>query len=196
MSASQGQEFNVRGYMVLNAASYLRETMGERESKAVFDSFPGDVRAAIDRAKPADWVPVSVFSHITRAIASISKGDEAKAQELLVTCGLFMAEEASNTFLKILLRMITPGLFIKKIPDIWSRDCSRGKLVVEELTNQRLLCRTVDMDGFDHVACTAAGFVTFVLKTMGKSIQKTTIQGWALDKPCVSGTTFEIIWSN
>jgi hypothetical protein len=196
MSATPGQDFNVRGYMVLNAASFLKKQLGEREAKAVFDTFPADVRAAIDTAKPADWVPISAFSHITRAIASRAKGDEAKAQDLLVTCGLYMAEEASNTFLKLLLRMITPGLFIKKIPDIWSRDCSRGKLVPDELTSDRLVVRTMDMEGFDHVVCTAAGFVTFVLKTMGKSVQKTTIHGWSLNNPCQSGAAFEISWTN
>ncbi len=38
MSAVQQEEFQVRGYMILNVAGYLRDTVGEAEAKRIFDA--------------------------------------------------------------------------------------------------------------------------------------------------------------
>jgi|GEM_PF-1572825 len=195
VSTEVTEDFCVRGYMVMHAARYLEGLLGDAESKRVFADFSPEAQRALDTTKHADWCPVSVFSELTRAIAKTSDGDEEKARELLVACGVFMAQEATNSFLKILMKILTPGLFAKKIPAIWSRDCSQGELV-SELSGHKLVCHAYGMTGFDHVPCTAAGFVTFVLQRMGKPVSRTTIHGWSLETPYTDGARFELEWTN
>jgi hypothetical protein len=194
MSAAQQEEFQVRGYMILNVAGYLRDTVGEAEAKRMFDALSPKSREVVASAKSATWYPVATLAELLNSIASLAKGDEAKARELLVNCGKYMAREATNTFLRLLMRMLTPALFAKKLPDFWGRDCTRGKLSVD-VNERKLVCRTHDMKGFDHAVCTGAGFATFALEAMGKTIESTTIKDWSLSSPSADGASFELVWT-
>jgi len=174
-----GSDFQVRGYMISSAAQCVRETLGDREGNQILANLTPQTREFITSAQTASWYPVSALSEILRAFAAVSKNDEKRAQDQLVKCGSYMAKEATNTFLRLLMRMLTPGLFAKKLPDLWSRDCSRGKLEVD-VTDARLVFRMSEVAGFDHAACTGAGFAVFALTTMGKVVQNIEIRNWSL----------------
>ena len=109
------------------------------------------------------------------------------------SCGKFMAREATNTFLRLLMRMLTPNLFAKKLPDLWKRDCTGGRLQVQ-VDEQKLVCHIYDAEGYDHLAAVATGYATFALETMGKVVEKTTIHGWSVERPYQQGDWFELIW--
>jgi hypothetical protein len=63
-----------------------------------------------------------------------------------------------------------------------------------EVDEQRVVAHILDTEGFAHAICTITGFISFALQTMGKSIDKTTIHGWALDKPHSKEGSAEFIW--
>jgi hypothetical protein len=180
--------------MVQNAASFLRQTLGEQQGNRVIEGFSPKAREVIATAKAADWSPVTVFSEITQALA-VAGGNDEKAQQLLIACGAHMAREATNTFFRLVLKMLTVPLFVKRLPEFWKRDCSGGRLVLKEVTDQVVTFETYDMDGFKHAVCTAAGFVSFAVGTMGKTVEKITIRNWSVDKPSADGATFELTWS-
>ena len=191
----QSQDFSVRGYMYTTSVEYLRQTLGEQEAKRVISGFTPQARHLLETLESADWCPVSVFSEVTQALANAGGGGE-KSQELLVKCGTHMAMEATNTFLKLFMKMMSTQLLVKKIPDLWRRDCTGGKLVVEELTEQSVRFGAFGMQGFRHAVCTAAGFVAFGVGAIGKQVDTITIRGWSLDKPSEDGASFELGWKN
>ncbi len=188
------EQFQVRGYMVLASVDYLRELAGS-EGQRIVDAFAPQTREVVVGGKAGAWAPVSAMSEVTAAIATLAGGDQDRARDLLIGCGASMAREATNTFLRLLMKMLTPALFAKKVPDLWSRDCNRGKLIVD-VTDTKLVCQVLGTSGFDHAACTATGFVTFALQTMGKSLERTTVTGWSLEKPSTDEAAFEIIWKS
>lgn len=195
MNATQPQDFRVRAYMMMSTAGFLREKIGEESAARIVQGLSPDARHAISTLKTADWCPVSTYSELLRAVASTSNGNENQARETLVASGEYVAREATNTFLRLLMKMLTPSLFAKKLPDFWRRDCSRGRFEVD-VTEQKLVCRLFDIKGFDHVPCTAAGFVKFALTGMGKSIEGVTIRNWSLAAPCEDGASFELVWKS
>ena len=186
-------DMQMRGYVLLSGADYLRKTVGEQKAAGVLDRLSPPVRESLRTAKEATWCPVGHIGELYTAIAGLSNGDEARAQADLIACGKYTAREASNTFLRLFMKMLTPNLFAKKLPDIWSRDCTGGKILVE-VRDDRIKNRLLEMEGFDHVAPTAAGYVTFALETMGKSVTKTEVHGWSLTKPCQPDCWFEVHW--
>ncbi|HKO92237.1 MAG TPA: hypothetical protein VJU61_13830 [Polyangiaceae bacterium] len=193
--AGQAQDFNVRGYMYVSAVNYLRQVVGEEEAKRVIGGFSPEARHLLEALKSAEWCPVSVFSEATQAIAKAGGGGE-RSQDLLIKCGTHVAVEASNTFLKLFMKMMSTQLLVKKVPDLWRRDCSGGKLVLEELGGKSVRFSTSGMQGYQHAVCTAAGFVAFGLGAIGKKVDSITIRGWSVDKPSDDGATFELSWSN
>jgi hypothetical protein len=192
MSETTG-DFRVRAYMAKSTALFMRDTFGEQELDRILYSVSPGARAAATSVKPADWCPVGEFSELLRALAAKSNDDSDHARERLIACGEFIAREATNTFLKIAMKMLTPGLFAKKLPDIWKRDCSSGTFDVEA-ARDKMTFRLSGMKGFDHVPCTAAGFVKFALGAMGKTVDTVQIQGWSLAEPCADGALVELTW--
>ena len=195
MSGSQ-QEFVVRGYAIRNASSYLHQALGDRDARGVVEQLTPAARQTIDTARSADWCPVSVLSELTTALAASTAGDDVRARQRLVECGEHMGREATNTFFRLVLRMLTVPLFVKKVSDFWQRDHSRGRLALRDLTDRSLTFETFDMAGFNHAVCTSAGFVSFVLTSMGKSVRDVKISGWALDRPCADGASFQLTWDS
>lgn len=193
MNASQPKDFQVRGYMITASANGLRESAGDAEWQRILSGLSAQTRDAVEKGKAAAWYPVGALSEVTTAIATLGHGNEDKARELLVGAGTRMAHEATNSFLRILMRMLTPTLLAKKIPDLWNRDCTGGRLSMD-VSEQKVVCHIRDTEGFAHALCTITGFIGFALKTMGKSIETTTIRGWSLDQPHSKEGSCEFVW--
>jgi hypothetical protein len=187
------KENRVRGYIVLCAIAYLRKIAGEQRAKEIMDGFSAETKQTIAAAKEATWCSLKAMSEVHRAVASLGNGDEAAAKTHLIECGKYTAREASNTFLRLLMKLLTPVMFAKKLPDFWGRDCTVGKMVVE-VSEDRLRNRILGIGDWEHVACLAAGFATFALETMGKTITKTEITGWSLAAPGSADCGFDVFW--
>jgi len=190
---TETRDFRVRAYMAKSTALFMRDTFGEQELDRILFSVSPGARAAATSGKPADWCPAVEFSELLRALAAKSDGNSEHARVRLIACGEFIAREATNTFLKIAMKMLTPSLFAKKLPDIWKRDCSGGTFEVDA-ARDKIAFRLSGMAGFDHVPCTAAGFVKFALGAMGKTVDQVQIQGWSLENPCADGARVELTW--
>jgi hypothetical protein len=185
----------MRGYVLLSAVTYLRKAAGEQRAQQILDSLSPETRQTLATAKEASWCPSKHIAEVNRAIASLSNGDESSAQKDLIECGKFAALEASNTFLRLLMKLLTPTLFAKKLPDLWSRDCTAGKIVVE-VSDAKIRNRLSGVAGFDHLGPVAAGYVAFALGAMGKSITKTELHEWSLATPGPDEVWFEVFWKN
>jgi hypothetical protein len=182
----------MRGYVMLAAVAYLRKAAGEQRAMQIIDGLTPETKQAFTTAKDASWCSSTSISEVFRAIASLSNGNEASAQNALIECGKSAAKEASNSFLKLLMKLLTPTMFAKKLPDLWARDCTVGKIAVE-VFDDRIRNRLVEVAGFDHLGPVAVGYVTFALEAMGKTIIKTELHGWSLATPG-NDCWFEVFW--
>jgi hypothetical protein len=178
---------------VLKAAAYLRSRVGEEEAKRVFQAFSPELQHALNTAAPAAWLPVAHIAELHRAVAALGQGDDARAEAELVTCGRTISSEATNTFLKLVMRVLTPTLFAKKLPSLWARDATGGKYHVD-VYEDRLVCRLSEMEAFDHIGPISVGYVSFALESMGKVIEKATLHNWSLDNPSAPDCWFELKW--
>lgn len=186
-------DIQVRGYALSAAVKYMQEVGGANGEHAL-QTLPEASRKAIASLSPAQWYPVSVLADLHRAtVASMANNDEEEAKKVLTACGRFMAREATNTFLRLLMRMLTPTMLAAKFPDLWRRDFSGGRADIQ-VDERKMVCRYFDLPGFVHQGVVGCGFVSFTLEAMGKSIEKTTFLDWSLDQPNVDGTGFELIW--
>ena len=186
-------EVKVRGYIVAKSAAYLRSLVGDAEGRRIFEGLSPAVQQAIGQAKPADWMPAAHSSEILRAIAALSKGNDDQARDELIRCGRYIANEATNTFLKLLMKVLTPNLFAKKLPSFWSRDSTAGRYEVD-VTDEKIVCHLKEMEAFDHIAPIGVGYVSFALEAMGKTIRKSALHGWSLATPNASDLWFELYW--
>jgi hypothetical protein len=191
---SQSSDMQGRGYILAATVSFLRETAGNARADEILQSLSPELQQAVRTVQPADMYPIRLFSEINRALVThLAEGDEEKAKQILLKCGRHMGREASNTFLKLLMRMLTPKLIMKKLPDFWRRDFTGGRIEVSSRENGLELFMH-EIDGYDHCCPLSAGWQEFNLEAMGKTLQTTTIRNWSLANPSQDGTSFEIIW--
>jgi hypothetical protein len=187
----------IRGYMLTCAYRYLKDRIGEEAAKAAFTKSmsPAD-RDLLQSAKSTGWYPAEVLVQASRVIAAtVGGGDEAKTREAFIGLGTFTATEATGTFLKLLMRVLTPNLLAKRFPELWSRDVSRGTARVE-IGHQKLCFYLSDIEGFEYCGPVAMGWTSFVLGLMGKDVKLGELNGWSLANPGPESVSFELSWTN
>jgi len=187
----------IRGYSIRQQLNFLQTQFEPAVSEQLSLHIPDDIRRDLSNVKPGEWYPRRYSVAILRAIASHRGKDEGAVQGDLVRCGTFIATEATNTFLKILMKMLTPALFAKKIPEFWQRDQKGGHFEVDiaGAKDGRLTLELCDVEGFDHIGAISIGWISFGLKSLGKNDVVVNQHGWSLGSPGPKNVSFDVTWS-
>lgn len=185
----------IRGYSLRQTARYLESKFDPEARKRALDAMPSNSRALLSSFDAAEWYPRDHATALYRTIATARGGDEAYAD--LVGCGEFIASEATNTFLRLLMRIMTPTLFAKKIPEFWKRDQRGGHFEadVSQADKGRIGMKLVDVEGFDHIGVVSIGFIQFGMVALGKKGVQIEQEGWSLATPGPHTINYEIKWS-
>jgi hypothetical protein len=186
----------IRGYSLKQTAKYIDSKFEPEARRRVQETLPAAVRGAIPTYEPAEWYPRDHSAALFRGIASIRNSEEASYQDL-VGCGEFIASEATNTFLKLLMRIMSPTLFAKKIPEFWKRDQRGGyfEADVSKADEALILMKLADVEGYDHIGIVSIGWILFGMNALGKKDVKVKQRGWSLDRPGPREVEYEITWS-
>jgi hypothetical protein len=95
----------IRGYAIIQTARYIETQFPPDQARRGMAALPPAIREAIPTWKPGEWYPREATIALYRAIAAI-RGDEAGVYDDLVRCGEFIASEATNTFLRLVMRIM------------------------------------------------------------------------------------------
>jgi hypothetical protein len=189
-------EQQCRSYLITHTATFIRDRISKDEWARTQAELSPELRKLLGEAKPAEWCPVSLLNEVNRQVADkLAQNDDDRAREALYLCGKFIAGEATNTFLKILLKMLTPALFVKKLPDIFKRDFS-GARMTTQISEGKMSGSIHEAPNFNHLAVTSAGFVSVALENMGKTVDSYKVSNWSLKEPDRDGAAFELTWKN
>ena len=192
MSAAQ-----IRGYSIRQQASFLRSKhIDEAARQRALAMLPPELRGDFSDIDPAGWYPREHSAQLFRAIASAASG-EAATRELLATCGEQIAQESTNTFLKLVMKLMTPTLFAKKLPSLWERDMKGGGFTYDlsGADQNRLAFVLQDVEGYDHIAAVTEGWIRFAMKSMGKTGVEVDMKGWSLAVPGPKEVAYEVRWA-
>jgi hypothetical protein len=188
----------VRGYMLVSTLEYIESpAFDDDQRRVVYASLSKDVsrdRSAYDVMK---WYPASFANELNSGMAAVHRTDEKKVYDLLEGLGMFTADKATSTFLRLLMKILTPGLFAKKAPDFWARDNRVGTMEADTsmLDEKRLVVHLRGISPLVHVAPSAAGFARFALKAIGLKNLNVETRGWSLKVPAPEAVQFDISWS-
>ena len=184
-----------RGYSMLASWKYVDSTYDATTKQAIVDQLSPEVQQALGTYKEIEFYPVQHWSEILRGIATVVGKTDAKAEQELVACGTFIATEATNTFLRLLMRVLTPNLFAKKIPSLWTRDNTAGSFSVDLSAADagRYTFKLTGVDGYPYCGPVAMGWIAFAMKSMGcrtKSLKLSS--SWSLANPGPNELSIEL----
>jgi hypothetical protein len=188
-------ERTARGYMVQSTVAYIEKSYDEASRKRIYESIDPRVREVMRSATQIAWYPVQDLAVMFRAIAAHHQRTDGKVREALVGVGRSIGETATSTFLKIVLRILTPARFASKMPDFWQRDHRCGSLSAPtcEPENRRIVAVLKDVEGYDCIGPVAAGFVLFAFEHLGLKNVRVSFD-WTLEDAGPSEVAYTFTW--
>jgi hypothetical protein len=188
----------MRGYTMIGSIAFIDEHYDEQTRKRLYDGLAPEVRSNLSNYKRVEWYPRLHLVEFLRGIATVHGGDEKAAYRDIVACGQFVARDAATTFLRLLMKILTPVLFAKKIPDIWERDSRGGKMTADasHVEQRLLIMHLTDVEGFDHIGPLAVGWITFAMTAMGKKGVDGKANGWSLATPGPRDLKIDMTWQS
>jgi len=180
----------VKGYMIVATGRFI---MGDAAIRArVSPALLDEIAKHEKTIKPSEWIGRPDQMVLWRAIAAGS--DDATAYGDLVRCGESIADYASGTFLRLLLKMLTPGLFARKFPDLWAHDHRGGFIENDKIDAKGMQITIKDIEGFDHIGGVAPGFIRFALTAIGLKNIVTRSPNWSMTTPAPRDATIVVSW--
>lgn len=186
----------IRGYSLKQTAKYLETKFDVETRRRVSEGLPPAVRSMLGSFEPGEWYPRDYSAALFRSIAA-ARNTESGSYQDLVQCGEFIASEATNTFLKLLMKIMSPTLFAKKVPEFWKRDQRGGyfEADVSRADDSLIKMRLADVEGYDHIGIVSIGWIQFGMTALGKKNVKVEQKGWSLSTPGPKEIDYEITWS-
>lgn len=172
----------VKGYMIQHSGRFILEdpVLSGRVSGALLEQ----IRRNETAFKAHDWRPVEEAIALWKAVAQLrSPGDDEGAYNDLVGCAEKMAAYATSMWLKLVLKMLTPRMFVRKFPDMFARDHNFGRIEVVSVSDTSFTARFLDVEGYDYFAPIAHGMAATVLRTIGVKDLKMKITPWSIANP-------------
>ena len=189
------KEGATRGYMVLSTINCVESIYDAKTREGIYASLSPEVRKMVGHYNKVEWYPTQHVSEFFRAIALLDD-DEVRANERLVQAGRFIGSSATNTFLRLIMKMMTPRLFARKVGDFWARDNRVGTMTADpSRVDERLITvKLTGIAGYDYVGPTGTGFMVNALDTIGMKGVKGKISGWSLKDPGPNEVIYHLTW--
>jgi hypothetical protein len=172
---------------------YCREGMPLERRQKVLDHISADSLRLIESMKSNDWYPMDPLAEITGAIIAANEGNPAMAEHDIIELGKFIGREATNTFLRLIIRVLTPRLFAKKLQAIYLRYYSVGSLSVD-VTEDRMVISFTGTKGFPHLPAIVVGWLSGVFEIMGKQLVSYKTTSWSITNPYNESFDVELVW--
>lgn len=189
-------ERSVRGYMFFGTGKYLETAYDDATRAVILDAMSPRVRGLMAKVDNVTWYPREDISEVLGTIAAYHHQKDGKEREALEGIGSCICETATNTFLKLIMRILTPSLFQSKLPDFWRRDHKFGALTPSLFdTNQRrMLVSLTDVEGYDYIGPVAQGFMRFALNGVFNYANVRCKYDWDIKNPGPASIDYEFTW--
>jgi hypothetical protein len=189
-------ERKIKAYGLLGSIEYVERNYDAETRKNIFDAFSPELRNWIPTSKKAHWAPPLFSCEVWRGIVK-AQPDPTKATNDLYQCGRHMGSYATNTYLKLLLKMLTIKMFAKKFPDIWARDANFGKLSIDiaELESGKLIISMTGLENYPYFGPICQGWYSFSFETMGLKNVKVELKNWSIQTPDPGHLEYHVLWT-
>jgi hypothetical protein len=160
------EPLKVKGTYLRATADFVAKRFSPADQERVLARLPPDGRELLRRIDKSAWYPLPYVVGLFHGIEEVNADPERTVTDIRA-CGKFIANEAANTFLKLLLRVLTPKLFSRQFPEFWRKYNSFGDLKVDLTRFDENRVRFT-VTGYDYVHCIGAGWIEYVFESLGK----------------------------
>jgi hypothetical protein len=184
-----------KGFNLEQTIRFIDEAYTAAERDRIHGQLAPALRAGLPAVRGGEWYPIGDLVAFLDAMASVAPSPEA-AEGKARALGRHISDAATGTFMRLVLKVLTPKLFLKKAPDIWPRMFSFGIFESDPsgFGDRRATMTMRDVEDFPHVAAVSAGWMEGVFDAMGFSGVRVKYEPLASEAPGY-GYAFDIEWS-
>lgn len=189
--------YSVRGHWLIGGVKFLRTHYSNDTNELLLGSLPKAFHASLSDLYPIKWCDRLRHVELLRVIAAAHR-DETAAYESLLAYGQAMAGDLANGALRPLVKVLTPKLLAKKLPNLWTNDHQDDGALESDISlveEGRLPFKVLVGQGYEHVGIATLGWVKGFLGALGckdVTVQQT---GWRLAQPAPAEITCEVRWA-
>jgi len=186
----------LKGFSLTTTMAFIDKHYTHEQREQIHARLSPELRSLATTFKPGDWYPIGYQTEMLRAMASVID-DGGDAHSNAVALGRFLSDQASNTFMRLLFKVLTPLIFLRKAPAVWGRMFNFGRFEVDttDYENGHAIMRMLEVDGFDYVAPVSEGWIATMFESVGcndvrvhaSDLEEGTVRG--------AGYQFDIRWS-
>jgi len=189
------EEPRIKAYGFNATYEYVEKNYDEAARKRILGGLSPAAQSFAATAKKAQWASPAFSAELWTGIVKEHPSD---AQEQLMKVGRYQGAYATNTYLKLLMKMLTMKMFAKKFPDIWSRDANFGKVSLGDLADidhGKLLVSFSQMGHFPYFGPICQGWFSYSFEVMGLKGVKVELVEWSLQNPDPGELSYQVTWT-
>lgn len=189
------EERKIKSYGFNATVEYIDKNYDDAARKRIMGALSPAGQSFLPTAKKAQFASPTYSAELWSAIAKEHPDDTFGH---LVKLGRYQGAYATNTYLKLLMKMLTVKMFAKKFPDIWGRDANFGKFVVgdlAEIDKGQLRLGFQDLGSFPYFGPITEGWFAYSFEVMGLKNVKVALQDWSPQNPDPGHLMYHVTWT-
>jgi hypothetical protein len=170
----------VSGHLLLGVTRYVQEQLTEAERLRVQERVPHILGRGVSLERSA-WYPLTHIVELCAAVDSLEREAESSFTSLC-RAGECIAGDGASTYLRLLLKVLTPKLFIRQFPALWRRYHDFGELSVDSRRIHENYA-IIHMPSYEYVSALATGWIHFAFQQLSVHVDVETNYPWRGDVP-------------
>jgi len=156
----------IKGVHILPLHDFIAELDDDERKAGIYDRMRQETREMLKSVQREQWRPMQLVADINDAIYT-SCNEPAEGYADMVAAGKVIADYAAGTYVRLLIKLMTPKILASKWPAIWSKSHNFGEMKCKLETDRLLRMTLDDVRDYTHVGPSTVGFLTFSLNAMG-----------------------------
>jgi hypothetical protein len=155
---------HARGHLILGMGKYIQEEL-DPALRGPVQARCAHVLSRLGEVERTGWYPLQDVVDLYEALYK-QFDDPQGGFNALWRAGHYVASDAAGTFLKLLLKVLTPRLFARQFPEIWRRYHDFGELRpdMRDLDKNKVY---FTMPGYPFVPPVTAGWLEYLFTGFG-----------------------------
>jgi hypothetical protein len=185
----------IRGYVIQKTERFFRTECDSSLAQRIDSALPLELKTRLPELSPAGWYPRHYQVALLSAAAD-AHGSEQLLRRDLMRCGASLAV-GDNEFMKLLLKVLTPELFLKKVARLWVRDHKDSANYQLERLDPEARSASLHLRGVAGYTHSALVWQGYLQRIFGAICTHCSVdqQGWSLANPAPDEIVYEVKWS-
>ncbi len=189
-------ERKIKSYGLFGTLDFIDKTYPADVQSKIKSNVPDKVLQFVSTSNRPPWAPPEYSCYFWKQIAELAESEQ-DAISKLEACGACMGEYATNTYLRLLLKVVNMKIMASKAPSQWSKDANFGKLStdISDIDSGKVLFHYDEMNDYPYFGPICKGWFMFSFGVMGLKDFDVSLVDWSMAEPDPGKLTFEVTWT-